>query len=118
MARRKSIFSDPRASITEETVEQYLKVGDSLAGLIAKHGLRVQDFILLSFVSDQGPMEIEQLVNVLGLSRSSTFDCIDRLDQGGLVRQQTNPNDGDVVLISATDMGTDFINRIDSADEK
>jgi DNA-binding MarR family transcriptional regulator len=118
MIRRKSILSDSHASIAEETVEQYLEAGDSRAGLIAKHGLVVRDFVLLSFVSDQGPMQFDELVNVLGLGQTSTLDCIDRLDQSGLIRQQKCPNGSDVVLISATDRGTDFINRIDSADDK
>jgi DNA-binding MarR family transcriptional regulator len=118
MIRHESILSDSRTSITEETVEQYIEAGDSRAGLIAKHGLKVRDFVLLSFASDQGPMQFDQLVNVLGPSQTSTLDCIDRLDQSGLIRQQKCPNGSDVVLISATDRGMDFINRVDSADEQ
>ncbi len=117
MTNSKSSLSDLRSSITEETLEQYLKVGDSLAGLIAKHGLQVRDIVLLSFVCDQGDMDIAQLVDTLGLGRSSTLRCIDRLEKTGLVRQQTGPHDGDSLLICATDLGMAALKRIDAFDE-
>ena len=113
----KSSVTAPRSSITEETVKQYLKVGDSLAGQIAKHGLRVRDFVLLSFVCDQGSMDIAQLVIALGLGQSSTLSCIDRLGKTGLIRQQTGPDDNDSLLISATTLGRSVVQKLDAIDE-
>lgn len=118
MTNSQSSSSDPRTSITKETVEHYLAVGDSLAGLIANQGLRVRDFVLLSFVRDQGPMDIAQLVVVLGLGQSATLSCLDRLEKAGLVQQQTGPHGGDVLLISPTTLGIEVINRIDEVDQE
>ena len=117
MTNSQSSSSDPRTSITKETVEQYFAVGDSLAGLIANHGLRVRDFVLLSFVCDQGPMEIPRLVVDLGLGQSATLSCLDRLEKTGLVRQKTSPHEGDALPIVATSLGIEVINRIDAVDQ-
>ena len=117
MTNNRSTLSNARTSITEETVAQYLKVGDSLAGLIAEHDLHVRDFVLLSFVCDQGPMDIVQLVDVLGLGRSSTLGCIERLEKTGLIRQQTGSNDSESLLISATALGMAALNKIEAIDE-
>ena len=117
MENSKSSLTDLRSSITEETVEEYLKVGDSLAGLIAKNGLQVRDFVLLSFVCDQGSMDIARLVNALGLGRSSTLNCINRLEKTGLIGQQTGPDDNESLLISATVLGRLAVQKIDAFDD-
>lgn len=116
MANSKSALTDLRSSITEETVEEYLKVGDSLAGLIAKNGLQVRDFVLLSFVCDQGSMDIARLVDALGLGRSSTLNCINRLEKTGLIGQQIGPDDNESLLISATVLGRLVVQKIDTID--
>ena len=117
MENSKSSLTDLSSSITEETVEEYLKVGDSLAGLIAKNGLQVRDFVLLSFVCDQGSMDIARLVNALGLGRSSTLNCINRLEKTGLIGQQTGPDDNESLLISATVLGRLAVQKIDAFDD-
>ena len=116
MSMRKSSSSAFSSSITEETIEQYRDVSDSLAELITEQDLKIQDFVLLSFSCDLGPMEIDQLASVLTASRSSTIKSINRLEKGGMVRQRTNSNDSNAVLISTTRLGMNFVRKIDGGD--
>ena len=116
MTKRKSSSFDLGPSIAEETAEQYRLIGVSMTGLIAEYGLKVRDFVLLSFVCDQGPMEIDQLVRALGLSKSSTLGFTDRLSKRGLIQQRPSTDGSDVLLISATDMGVVLLSKIDSED--
>ena len=109
----KSSSSSFGSSITEETIEQYRNVSNSLARLIAEQDLKMRDFVLLSFSCDYGPMEIDQLASVLTASRSSTVKSINRLVKGGMVRQQTSANDSNAALISTTKLGMNFVRKID-----
>lgn len=72
-------------SICEAALERYSALDDSLAELIRQASIEVRDFMLLSFVCDQGSMSVEQINRALGISPESTRHCVDRLIQAQLV---------------------------------
>ena len=73
-------------SICEEALERFSKSDDSLAELIEENHIEVRDFMILSFVCDQNELAVEQLMRVLGLSRSTVVRCVERLQTAGLIR--------------------------------
>ena len=49
-------------SISGRSAALYFKDDPSLASLLVSHGIRVRDFIMLSFLSDQGAMSVTPTV--------------------------------------------------------
>jgi DNA-binding MarR family transcriptional regulator len=76
---------DLTPSICEEALESFSKSDDSLAGLVAENHIEVRDFMILSFVCDQNELTVDQLTRVLGLTRTTIVDCIERLQGAGLI---------------------------------
>ena len=76
---------DLTPSICEEALESFSDSEDSLAELIEENHIEVRDFMILSFVCDQNELTVEQLMRVLGLSRTTIIDCIERLQGAGLI---------------------------------
>lgn len=75
-------------SICEAALERYSLADDSLAKLIREASIEVRDFMLLSFVCDQVCMSMEQISRALGLDRSVSQQCIDRLIKAGLLQYE------------------------------
>ncbi len=82
-------------SICEAAFEEYVQLDDSLANLIKKNCLDVRDFIILSFVGDQGTLSVAQIAHILGLSPEKTRSCIDRLIEADLIRFEDGVKDAD-----------------------
>ena len=72
-------------SICEEALENFSKSDDSLARLVEENHIEVRDFMILSFVCDQNELTVEQLMRVLGLSRTTIVGCVERLQSAGLI---------------------------------
>jgi len=82
----KQPLSDSAASICKVAYDEFSRLDDSLAGLIRKNKIEARDFIILSFVSDQGALDTTQISHILGLSEDKTGKCIQRLIDAGLVK--------------------------------
>ena len=72
-------------SIACQSTAYFLAKDDSLASLLVIHGIRVRDFILLSFLSDQGSMSIIRLSRVVGIEPRTVLQSIKRLSAASLV---------------------------------
>jgi DNA-binding MarR family transcriptional regulator len=83
---KKSPLGEITPSICEAAFEEYASLDDSLAELIHRNHIDVRDFIILSFVCDQGELGIEQIAQILGISLSGTGYCIDRLIEADLIQ--------------------------------
>lgn len=77
---------DLTPSICEEALENFSNSDDSLASLVEENHIEVRDFMILSFVCDQNELTVEQLMRVLGLSRTTIVGCVERLQAAGLIR--------------------------------
>ena len=79
-------------SISGQSAEHYIAMDDSLASLLQNHGIKVRDFILLSFLSDQGPMSTLRLSRVVGIEPDETRNSLKRLSAVNLVIREPAPN--------------------------
>jgi DNA-binding MarR family transcriptional regulator len=73
------------ASIAGQSAEHYVAMDDSLASLLLSHGIKVRDFILLSFLSDQGPMSVVRLSRAVGIDPKTALRSLRRLSSANLV---------------------------------
>lgn len=79
-------------SIAGQSAAHFIAMDDSLASLLLNHGIRVRDFILLSFLSDQGPMSVLRLSRVVGIEPDKTLKSLKRLSAANLVFREPTPS--------------------------
>lgn len=72
-------------SIAGLSAAHFIAIDDSLGSLLLNHGIKVRDFILLSFLSDQGPMSILRLSRVVGIEPKAALRSLRRLSSANLV---------------------------------
>ena len=82
---KKSPLGEITPSICEAAFNEYADLDDSLAKLIQENRIEVREFIILSFVCDQGELTAEQIAQILGISMGKTHHCIERLIDAGLI---------------------------------
>lgn len=73
-------------SISGLSAAHLISNDDSLASLLRNHGIKVRDFILLSFLFDQGPMTVLRLARVVGIEPKKTLRGLRRLSAAKLVQ--------------------------------
>jgi len=66
-------------SISSQAIALGVTVNDSLATVLEESGMEMRDFIVLSFVSDEGPIATDRLARLIGIDRDTTSRCIERL---------------------------------------
>ena len=79
-------------SIAGQSAAHFVALDDSLTSLLLNHGIIVRDFILLSFLSDQGPMTILRLSRTVGIEPRLTLRSLRRLSSANLVLRDPPPN--------------------------
>ncbi|NIP57472.1 MAG: MarR family transcriptional regulator [Gemmatimonadetes bacterium] len=67
---------------------------------------------LLTYLRSYAPAPIAELVRVFGIKQSTFTSLLDRLEEGGLVRREVNPDDRRSFLIHVTDDGRELADRI------
>ncbi len=100
-------------SISGQSAEFFISNDDSLTSLLLNHGIKVRDFIILSFLSDQGPMSVVRLARVVGLEPEKTLRGLKRLSAANLVQRDPATNN-DVLDSTArlTSRGQEIAARI------
>ena len=101
-------------SISGRSAALYFKDDPSLASLLLSHGFRVRDFIVLSFLSDQGPMSVTQLSHAISVEPDILMNGMKRLSEAELIvwDPKSIGNDADSV-VELTTRGQDVAKRID-----
>jgi DNA-binding MarR family transcriptional regulator len=86
-------------SISGLSAAHFISKDDSLASLLLNHGIKVRDFILLSFLSDQGAMSVARLARVVGIEPGKTLRGLKRLSAANLVQREpaSTPDEFDSV---------------------
>jgi len=103
------------ASIAGQSAEHFIAMDDSLAALLLNHGIRVRDFVLLSFLSDQGPMSILRLSRLVGIEPEKTLNSLKRLSTANLVLRGPAPRAEKYESVAKlTTRGEDIADRISS----
>ncbi len=80
-------------SISGLSAAHFITKDDSLASLLLNHGIQVRDFIVLSFLSDQGPMTIARLARVVEIEPSQLLQGVKRLSAANLLVREPSPTD-------------------------
>lgn len=100
-------------SISGRSAALYFSQDPSLAQLLISHGIRVRDFILISFLSDQGPLTLIQLARVMNMGQASLLKSIKKLAAAGLVTRDPVTSDPEQESrVKLTSRGQDTANRI------
>ena len=86
---------------------------NTLASLLLNHGIEVRDFILLSFLSDLGPMSNIRLAREVGIEPKNVLKSLMRLAAAGLVlRDPCSANSEKEPLATLTGRGQDIAHRV------
>lgn len=95
---------DENISLSGRAIALAIAEYDSLGAILQESGMEMREFIVLSFVSDQGPINVVRLAKLIGIDLDTTSRCIGRLINAGLLV-------GDVLAVAtesdvvATDLG-------------
>lgn len=101
-------------SISGRSVALFISKDPSIAGLVEQHGIKVRDFILMSFVFDQGAMSIEQLARVLCIEPHDVLSSVKRLATAGIVVRDYAASGSDPTSrVRLTGRGQDVANRVE-----
>jgi len=100
-------------SISGLSAAHFITSDDSLASLLLNHGIKVRDFILLSFLSDQGPMTISRLARVVGIEPEKTVRSLRRLSAANLLQREPASTHDDLQSVARlTGRGEHIARRI------
>jgi len=86
---------DAKDSISGRSAALFFSKDSSIAQLLLSHGIKVRDFILVSFLSDQGPMTIHQLAKIVSIEPDDLMKSLKRLGAAGLIIREPISNDPD-----------------------
>ncbi len=98
-------------SIAGQSAAHSVALDESLASLLVNHGIVVRDFILLSFLSDQGPMSILRLSRTVGIEPSAALRSLKRLSAASLLVRDPAPQDEEFESIARLTMRGEEIAR-------
>jgi DNA-binding MarR family transcriptional regulator len=100
-------------SVSGRSAALFFENDPSLATLLSSHGIRVRDFIMLSFLADQGPMSVAQLSRAVGIEADILSTGMRRLSAAGLITRASNGHEADS-LVELTPRGEDVSRRINN----
>lgn len=86
---------------------------DSLADLLLYHDIKVRDSILLSILSDHGPMKILRLSGVVGIELQTVLKCVMRLAAANLLSYDPDAKNSKMdTIVELTSRGQQVASRI------
>lgn len=91
-------------SIAGQSVAEFVAKDESLAALLVSHEIKVRDFILLSFLSDQGPMSILRLSRTVGIDPGTALRSLKRLSSASLLHRDPAPTNDEYESIARLTM--------------
>ena len=74
--------------------------------------LSLVEFMALKKVHEKDNIKIQEIGNVLNITKSGASKIIDRLENKGYVLREQSPIDGRVCCVSTTDKGIEVITKI------
>ena len=106
--------SDARAARLagpDEFVDALAELSFVIQGVLtrtgARHDLSLTQLRMLGMLRDHQP-SMQQLAQRLALDKSSVTGLVDRAERRGMVRWETDPNDGRGVRVVITDLGREL----------
>lgn len=102
-------------SISGKSAAYFVTQDASLASLLLNHGILIRDFIILSFLADQGPMSVLRLSRIVGIEPANILRGLKRLSSANLVvREVVSPASADEyeAIVRLTTRGENIARRI------
>jgi DNA-binding MarR family transcriptional regulator len=75
-------------------------------------GLTLNEFRVLEALSDTSSMRVQDIADLLIMTRSQVSVCKKQLSELGLVREANNPGDARSVLVEATQEGNNLVMKL------
>jgi DNA-binding MarR family transcriptional regulator len=101
-------------SISGRSAALFISNGGSIARLLEQHGIKVRDFILISFLADQGALSVEQLAGVVCIEPHDVLKSVKHLATAGLVVRESATNGSDrMSIVRLTGRGQDVANSVE-----
>ena len=82
------------------------------ASLLENYGLKVREFIVLSFLLDQGPMDVGQLARLVNIDKDHMVASVERLAEVGLVLRRAGTSHSHDSFVILSGEGTEVANLI------
>ncbi len=117
MGNSKDNKKNTESAASEQSAALFVTQDDSLASLLLNHGIKVRDFVLLSFLADQGSMDIAQLANIVGIDTDRAIKSLQRLSAVGLaIRDPIYDDTTSKQMAKITTYGQDIARRVNDQD--
>lgn len=101
-------------SISGGSAALYFSRDPSIAQLLDSYGITVRDFVLVSFLSDQGPLSIDQLARIVSIEPRDLQESINRLASASLIIREPASRDTDFSsMIRLTSRGQNIASRVE-----
>ena len=82
------------------------------ASLMENYGLKVREFIVLSFLADQGPMSVRQLATVIDVDGRQIATSVRRLADAGLVMRPAGARHNDKAYVILSGEGSEVASMV------
>ena len=83
--------------------------------ILAQYGLTIRECIVLSFISDQGPMDVNQLSRVSNIDADTLLDSIDLLADAGFIARRADTRHSADSFVILTSRGQQVVNSINES---
>lgn len=99
----------------EEALESWREAGDSMGGLLERHGIEIREFVILSYLCEHADLTVQQIAEGVSLSGTTVDFCVSQLGKARLARQTNEPGGRQPLQIVATRKGKYLVRRANGA---
>ncbi|HEY9721237.1 MAG TPA: MarR family transcriptional regulator [Oscillatoriaceae cyanobacterium] len=90
---------------SDELLILYRRIKRLWASLAERSGLTMHQLMTLRLLRDSQSVSMSELTEALGITRGAVTGLIDRLEEAGLVRRRTSPEDRRLTFLELTPAG-------------
>ncbi len=99
-------------SISGSSAAYFVTKDEMLATLLKHHDIEIRDFIVLSFLSDQGAMSILHLSRTLSIDPKTIGQCVQRLRRADLLVASNEDSFEEDTVVEPSNDGLEVANLI------
>lgn len=92
-------------------VSAHQRMGQLVERELAREGVEIADYALLSLIGARGPVRVTEAASELGLPLTTASDAVKRLETRGLIGRDVNPADARSFLVELTPTGDELWRR-------
>lgn len=100
----------------EDALESWREAGDSMGGLLERHGIEIREFVILSYLCEHADFTVQQIAEGVSLSATTVDFCVSQLGKARLARQNNKTEIRQPARMVATRKGKHLVHRAKGAD--